>query len=34
MTATGIVWVVLGTIIVIGQLTSTIDFSLAQQLGL
>jgi hypothetical protein len=34
MTATGIVWVVLGTIIVIGRLTSTIDFSLAQQLGL
>jgi hypothetical protein len=34
MTATGIVWVVLGSIIVIGQFISTIDFRLAQKLGL
>jgi hypothetical protein len=33
-TATGIVCVVFGLIVVIGQLVSTIDFGLAQKLGL
>ena len=34
MTAAGIVWVVFGLMVVIAQLVSTMDFGLAQRLGL
>jgi hypothetical protein len=34
MTATGVVWVVFGLMVVIAQVISTVDFDLAQRLGL